>query len=245
MPWSRLWIRHSCAWKASAVGEPDDIANIAAEKLADGYQRMQIKISGRPVEIDIEVVHKVWERVGNQLRLAIDGNRGLTTRDALLLSQACSHIPFVFEQPCDTLQEIRVIRSQLNHPVYIDESAVDLPTCINAAGTGLVDGFGMKLTRIGGLFPMSCFRDICEARHLPHTADDAWGGDIIAAACVHMGATVNPKTFEGTWLAQPYIARPAVHRRSLRFRQRHCSRKRLYPVTHWARLGGRAGRRHF
>jgi L-alanine-DL-glutamate epimerase-like enolase superfamily enzyme len=52
---------------------------------------------------------------------------------------------------------------------------------------------------------MSSFRDMCEARHLPHTADDSWGGDIIAAACVHMGATVNPKTFEGTWLAQPYI----------------------------------------
>ncbi|MDA0630246.1 MAG: mandelate racemase/muconate lactonizing enzyme family protein [Proteobacteria bacterium] len=193
------------SYYASAVGEPDDIANVAAEKLAEGYQRMQIKISGRPVEIDIEVVHKVWERVGNKLRLAIDGNRGLNTRDALLLSRACSHIPFVFEQPCDTLQEIRAIRSQLNHPVYIDESSVDLPTCIEAAGTGWVDGFGMKVTRIGGLFPMSCFRDLCEARHLPHTADDAWGGDILAAACTHMGATVNPKTFEGTWLAQPYI----------------------------------------
>ena len=193
------------SYYASAVGEPDYIANVAAEKLAEGYQRMQIKISGRPVEIDIEVVHKVWERVGNKLRLAIDGNRGLNTRDALLLSRACSHIPFVFEQPCDTLQEIRAIRSQLNHPVYIDESSMDLPTCIEAAGTGWVDGFGMKVTRIGGLFPMSCFRDLCEARHLPHTADDAWGGDILAAACTHMGATVNPKTFEGTWLAQPYI----------------------------------------
>ena len=30
-------------------------------------------------------------------------------------------------------------------------------------------------------------------------------GDIIAAACVHIGATIKPKLFEGTWLAQPYI----------------------------------------
>ena len=35
--------------------------------------------------------------------------------------------------------------------------------------------------------------------------DDSWGGDIIAAACVQLGATVSPKTYEGTWLAQPYI----------------------------------------
>ncbi|MEK9594215.1 MAG: enolase C-terminal domain-like protein, partial [Luminiphilus sp.] len=157
-----------------------------------------------PVEIDIEVVRKVWEAVGNRVRLAVDGNRGMPTRDALLLSQACRDIPFVLEQPCDTLEEIAAIRAQLCHPVYLDEGATDLPTVIRAAN-GLVDGFGMKITRIGGLTPMATFRDLCEARHLPHTVDDSWGGDIIAAACVQLGATVSPKTYEGTWLAQPYI----------------------------------------
>lgn len=48
-------------------------------------------------------------------------------------------------------------------------------------------------------------RDICDARSLPHTCDDAWGGDIIAAACVHVGATVTPSRFEGSWIAAPYI----------------------------------------
>ncbi|MGB1958802.1 MAG: enolase C-terminal domain-like protein, partial [Luminiphilus sp.] len=156
------------------------------------------------VEIDIAVVRKVWEAVGSRVRLAVDGNRGMPTRDALLLSQACRDIPFVLEQPCDTLEEIAAIRAQLCHPVYLDEGATDLPTVIRAAN-GLVDGFGMKITRIGGLTPMATFRDLCEARHLPHTVDDSWGGDIIAAACVQLGATVNPKTYEGTWLAQPYI----------------------------------------
>jgi len=63
----------------------------------------------------------------------------------------------------------------------------------------------MKVTRIGGLQPMQTFRDICEARALPHTCDDAWGGDIIAAACAHIGATITPRLNEGVWLAQPYI----------------------------------------
>jgi len=193
------------SYYASAVGEPDEIARIAADKLAQGFPRMQIKISGRPVEIDIEVVRKVWETVGNKMRLAVDGNRGLTTRDALRLSRECADIPFILEQPCDSLDEIAAIRQQLHHPVYLDESAVDLGTVIGAAAGGLVDGFGMKVTRIGGLMPMASFRDICEARNLHHTSDDSWGGDIIAAACVHLGATVKPKLFEGAWLAQPYI----------------------------------------
>ena len=76
---------------------------------------------------------------------------------------------------------------------------------MTAAGSGLVDGFGMKVTRIGGLQPMTAFRDVCDALNLPHTCDDAWGGDIIAAACTHMGATVRPSLNEGVWLAAPYI----------------------------------------
>ena len=192
------------SYHATGLGEPDEIARIARDKADEGYPRLQIKISGRPVEIDIEVVRKVWEAVGNRVRLAVDGNRGMPTRDALLLSEACRDIPFVLEQPCDTLEEIAAIRAQLCHPVYLDEGATDLPTVIHAANGG-IDGFGMKVTRIGGLTPMTTFRDLCEARHLPHTVDDSWGGDIIAAACVQLGATVSPNNYEGTWLAQPYI----------------------------------------
>lgn len=193
------------SYYATPVDSPDETARLAEEKAREGYQRLQVKISGRPVEVDIECVIKVWERIGGRMRLAVDGNRGLSTRDALLLSRGCSHIPFVFEQPCDSLADIAAIRQQLHHPVYLDESATDLETVVRVSGQGLVDGFGMKVTRIGGLTPMARFRDICEACHRPHTVDDAWGGDIIAAACAHAGATVAPRLFEGTWLAQPYI----------------------------------------
>ncbi len=109
------------------------------------------------------------------------------------------------EQPCNTIDDLRKIRPQISHAIYMDENAVDLNTVITAAGTGLVDGFSMKVTRIGGLQNMRTFRDICAARNLPHTCDDAWGGDIIAAACVQIGATVRPALCEGVWLAAPYI----------------------------------------
>lgn len=191
---------------ATGVGEPDEIARIAAEKVAEGYPRLQIKIGGRPVEVDIAVMRKVWEVVRNKgTRLAADGNRGLPTRDALRLSRECPDIPFIMEQPCNTIEELAAIRGQVHHGIYMDENSEDLATVIRAVGTGLVDGFGMKVTRIGGLHAMATFRDICEARSLPHTCDDAWGGDIINAACTHIGATVQPRLFEGAWLAQPYV----------------------------------------
>lgn len=194
------------SYYASGVGEPDEIARIAAEKLAEGYPRMQVKIGGRPVEVDIAVLRKVWEVIrGSGMRLAADGNRGLPTRDALRLSRECPDIPFIMEQPCNTIEELAAIRGQVHHGIYMDENGEDLATVIRAAGQGLVDGFGMKVTRIGGLQQMAAFRDICEARSLPHTCDDAWGGDIIHAACTHIGATVAPRLNEGVWLAAPYV----------------------------------------
>lgn len=194
------------SYYATGVGAPDDIARLAAEKLAEGYPRLQVKVGGRPVELDIETIRRVWEKVGGSgMRLAVDGNRGWTTRDALRVSRECPEIPFIMEQPCNTLEDLQKIRPQIAHGLYMDENSTSLNTVITAAGTGLVDGFGMKVTRIGGLHPMRAFRDICEARNLPHTCDDSWGGDIIAAACTHIGATVKSDLLEGVWLAAPYI----------------------------------------
>lgn len=191
---------------STGVGEPDEVARIAAQRVAEGYPRLQVKLGGRNVEADIETLHKVWEAIKHSgIRLAADGNRGWNTRDAIRLSRECGDIPFVLEQPCNTIEELSVLRKVIQHPIYMDENGLSLNTVISAAGNGLVDGFGMKVTRIGGLHPMRTFRDICAARNLPHTADDAWGGDIIAAACVHLGATVRPELNEGAWIAAPYI----------------------------------------
>ncbi len=194
------------SYYSTIVGDPDETARIAAEKAAEGYPRLQIKVGGRAVAQDVETVRKVWERVrGAGVRLAVDGNRSLTTRDALTLSRDCPDIPFVLEQPCNTAEELARIRPQVKHGIYMDENGTSLNTVISAVGIGLVDGFGMKVTRIGGLHPMRAFRDICAARSLPHSCDDSWGGDIIAAACTQIGATVQPKQMEGTWIAQSYI----------------------------------------
>ncbi|MET1413398.1 mandelate racemase/muconate lactonizing enzyme family protein [Roseibium sp. HPY-6] len=210
------------SYYATGVGAPDEIARLAADKRQEGYPRLQIKVGGRAVDLDIETIRKVWERVsGSGMRLAVDGNRGWTTRDALRVSRECPDIPFVMEQPCNRIEDLAKIRPQVQHAIYMDESGVDLATVIRAAGSGLVDGFGMKVTRIGGLQQMAAFRDVCEALNLPHTCDDAWGGDIIASACAHVAATVKPALLEGVWLAEPMIETPYVEDGGVRIKDGH------------------------
>jgi L-alanine-DL-glutamate epimerase-like enolase superfamily enzyme len=187
------------------VHDPDETARIAKEKVKQGYGRLQLKLGGRAVEEDIESVQKVWEAVGYKARLAADGNRGFTIVHAMTLDRQCANVPFILEQPCNTVAEVATLRGRLVHPVYLDENTEDLNVVLTAIGGGIADGFGFKVTRLGGLTKIATARDMCALRSLPHTCDDAWGGDIIAAACVHIGATVEPSRFEGAWIAQEYL----------------------------------------
>ncbi|WP_292232502.1 enolase C-terminal domain-like protein [Mesorhizobium sp.] len=150
-------------------------------------------------------MYKVWEAVGFKARIAVDGNRGLTVAAAIHLDRLCQAIPFVFEQPCNTMDEIATLKGRVTHPVYLDESTEDQNAVLRAISMGIADGFGFKVTRLGGLTRMTTVRDLCAIRSLPHSCDDAWGGDIIAAACVHLAASVEPRRMEGAWIAQEYI----------------------------------------
>jgi 4-hydroxyproline betaine 2-epimerase len=191
---------------STIVGEPAETARIALEKAREGYPRLQIKVGGRPIEQDIETIHKVWEAVGFSARIVVDANRGMTIADAITVDHMCAAIPFAFEQPCNTMDEVASLKGRITRPVYLDENTEDLNAVLRAVSLGIADGFGFKVTRLGGLSKMVTARDLCAIRSLPHSCDDAWGGDIIAAACVHIAATVEPRRCEGAWIAEEYIS---------------------------------------
>ncbi|MFT5220043.1 MAG: L-alanine-DL-glutamate epimerase-like enolase superfamily enzyme [Planctomycetota bacterium] len=191
---------------AVGINDPAETARIALDKVLQGYPRLQLKCGGRDVQEDIAAVHKVFEVIGNKARIVIDANRSLSMRDALLLSSACRDIPLVLEQPCNTMDEVIAIKSRLSHPVYLDENIGSISDLLRAISQQACDGFGLKVTRLGGLNPMATVRDICAARSMPHSCDDSSGGDIIAAACLHIGATVKPELLEGVWIGAPYYA---------------------------------------
>ena len=64
------------SYYATGVGSPDEIVKIVKEKIIEGYPRLQIKVGGRPIEVDIEVVKKVGELIkGKRVRMAVDANQ--------------------------------------------------------------------------------------------------------------------------------------------------------------------------
>ncbi len=91
------------SYYAIGVTSPEEATRIAKEKQAEGYARLQLKVGGRAVEEDIASICKVAEILRSGVQLAVDGNRGWSTRDALFVSMTCDDICFVMEQPCNTL----------------------------------------------------------------------------------------------------------------------------------------------
>jgi L-alanine-DL-glutamate epimerase-like enolase superfamily enzyme len=183
----------------------DQAAEMAREKMGQGFRRLQLKVGGRSLEEDVAAIRKVSECLKSDVTLVVDGNRGWTTRDARMVSLQCMDLPLVLEQPCFSYEEIAALKGQVVHPVFLDEGAEDLGVVLRAIGDRAVDGFALKCTRVGGISAMRTIRDVCRASRLPLSCDDSWGGDIIAAACTHLGATVEPGLFEGAWIAAPYI----------------------------------------
>ncbi len=176
----------------------------ARQLVDDGYQRIQLKTGGRPLSDDIACMHAVAEQCPPGIKLLADANRGWTVRDAIEFSVACREIPLVLEQPCSTLEEHRRLVGKVSHPIFIDESSSSVAATIEAISSGVADGFGMKLSRVGGLTKLRAVRDVCDAMNTPTTVDDTWGGDLVASATTQMGATLRPALYEGTWISGPY-----------------------------------------
>jgi L-alanine-DL-glutamate epimerase-like enolase superfamily enzyme len=193
------------SYYAISIDSPDEVARMVIEKEAQGFGALQIKIGGRSVQEDIALARKVFEVKNPSTTIALDANRALTTTQAIQLSQSCRNLDFVLEQPCDSYQELKAIKANLCHPLYLDESAKDLSSIVQAIAEGVADGFGMKMTRVGGIGAMRSIIDICQAQFKPLSCDDSWGGDLVAAACVHLASIVELNLSRGAWIAAPYI----------------------------------------
>ncbi len=186
------------------IGSPEYAAAEAERLQVEGITRLQLKAGGRPIHEDIGSIHAVAEVCRPGTDLAVDTNRGWSTVEAIQVSNACAGIRMSMEQPCATEAELRIIKPQLHHPLVVDENATDLRTIARMISTGLADGFGLKISRLGGLSTMRAVRDLCMAASVPMSADDAWGGDVVAAAGAALGATLLSQLSRGAWLSHPY-----------------------------------------
>ena len=191
---------------ASSVGAKtvDETREVLARYRDRGYWVHSVKVGG-DVDQNIERIQDVETHRPTKERILYDANRGFTRQQALRVMQATEQWKVMFEQPCETLDDIAAIRPLHSAPVSVDECLVTLQDATRVARDGIAEVFGIKLNRVGGLTKASRIMDIS----LAHGIDIfvmATGGSVLAdTEALHLAATIPDDNMLGVWACQDMI----------------------------------------
>jgi L-alanine-DL-glutamate epimerase-like enolase superfamily enzyme len=191
---------------ASSVGAKtvEETREVLARYRDRGYWVHSVKVGG-DVDQNIERIQDVETHRPVNERILYDANRGFTRQQALRVMQATEQWKVMFEQPCETLDDIAAIRPLHSAPVSVDECLVTLQDATRVARDGIAEVFGIKLNRVGGLTKASRIRDIA----LAHGIDIfvmATGGSVLAdTEALHLAATIPDANMLGVWACQDMI----------------------------------------
>ena len=169
-----------------------------------GYVAHSVKIGG-DVQRDIARIRDVEAiRTADDIIL-YDVNRGWTRQEALRVMRATEDLQVMFEQPCETLDDIAAISGKHAAPVSVDETLVTLQDAARIARDGLAEVFGIKLNRVGGLTKAARMRDVA----LAHGIDMfvmATGGSVLAdTEALHLAATIPDHNIKAVWACQDML----------------------------------------
>ena len=191
---------------ASSVGAKtvDETRAVLDRYRQRGYVAHSVKIGG-DVERDIARVRDVESiRLPGEIVL-YDVNRGWTRQQALRVMHATQDLQVMFEQPCESLDDIAAISGKHAAPVSVDEALVTLQDAARIARDGCAEVFGIKLNRVGGLTKAARMRDIA----LAHGIDMfvmATGGSVLAdTEALHLAATIPDANCHAVWACQDML----------------------------------------
>ena len=191
---------------ASSVGAKtiEETRDVIERYRKRGYIAHSVKIGG-DVARDIARVRDVESLKQPGDIMLYDVNRGWTRQQALRVMSACEDLNVMFEQPCETLDDIAAISHKHASVVSVDESLVTLQDATRIARDGLAEVFGIKLNRVGGLTKAARMRDVA----LAHGIDMfvmATGGSVLAdTEALHLAATIPDANCHAVWACQDML----------------------------------------
>jgi O-succinylbenzoate synthase len=140
------------------------IDRVAAE-LAEGYQRIKIKIKPGWDRVPVEAIR----RAHGQVALMVDANAAYALEDAPTLEALDEFGLMMIEQPLDYDDLVRHARLQrrMTTPICLDESIKGPAAAEDAIELGACRVINIKPGRMGGCAPTRAVHDIAVARGVP------------------------------------------------------------------------------
>ena len=169
---------------------PDAARSKAAERLGQGYGRLQVKVGDDPI-VDAQRVLAVRDEVGPDVVVFADANCGFSLSAArrFVRELGPTGAGVFLEQPCATLADCARLRDAWAGPMVVDENITSLAALLEAHRLGVADGITVKLTRVGGVGPAALIRDVAVELGVGVTVEDASGCNLADTTFAHLNAS--------------------------------------------------------
>lgn len=131
----------------------DQCVEEAAEAVAEGATTIKCK-TGLDPERDVRLVRELRARLGDEIRIRVDGNEGYRTiHEAVTVTRAQEeHGIFLCEQPLAGADALAEVARRIDVPVMADESAWTVHDLLELRDKRAAQCFSLYVTKPGGLW---------------------------------------------------------------------------------------------
>ena len=155
----------ACGVSIGIQDSPEPLLAKIEKELADGYQRIKIKIKPG---WDVDIVRKVRER-HPEIRLMGDANSAYSLSDIDVFKALDEYDLMMIEQPLahDDIFDHAELQKQVKTPVCLDESVRTTEDAQHAIELGACRIINVKLGRVGGHGEAKRLEALCRERRTP------------------------------------------------------------------------------
>jgi O-succinylbenzoate synthase len=171
-------------------GPPDTALEEARRSRSAGYEAVKLKVGGRPVEEDVELVRAVNEELGDAVALRLDANRAWSFEEAERFAHDTAGLrsEYVEEPLADPVQLPSFARS-CGVPVALDESLTSMePETLE--DHSYARAVVLKPTLLGGISRMLRFARCASRLGMQTVISSAYETGVGTAALVALAAGV-------------------------------------------------------
>ncbi len=176
----------------------------------EGIRQIKIKVGVDPAR-DVEIVRRVREAVGPDIRLCVDANCGYATpREAVRIIRQMEKYDLAYaEQPVEGIARMAEVAHAIGVPVMADESAWTARDALEIAEARAADIVSIYTTKPGGLYRAMEVAAVCRAAGLICNVNGSVETGVGNLANLHLAAAADSVTLS---CVVP-VSTPAEHQR--------------------------------
>ena len=179
------------AVNAILTGSPEDIQRQLVAKTAKDFRVYKIKIDARGIKPALEKIKVVRDRVGDDVMIRLDLNRGLDFEDAVgLLNQIKEFGIEYVEEPLKepTTQSLTALREKTGLRIALDETVAETEKFYDLLNSRACDVIVVKPMVLGGINKSMKLSKISAEQGLKTVITSTLESGIGVAACLHVAA---------------------------------------------------------